>query len=270
MKKNQIIKAIILTILSFNIHCASTTGGGDIGLERKQLMLVSSQEIESKSAEAYEQVKQDALTKHTLNTNASELARVQKIAKRIIPQTSAFREDATQWNWEVHVQASNELNAYCMPGGKIMFYSGIIEQLKLTDAEIAAVMGHEIAHALREHGRERMSEEIIKMGVLQLGVQSGVIKEKYASALMLLSNFVVSLPHSRSQESEADIVGLELMARAGYDPKEAVNLWNKMNQVGGAKPPEFLSTHPADSTRIKNIQSYLSKVEPLYQESIKR
>ena len=130
-------------------------------------------------------------------------------------------------------------------------------------------MGHEMAHALREHGRERMSEQIVKIGLIQLGVETGVIKENYAQALMALSEVIVGLPHSRGQESEADVVGLELMARAGFDPQEAISLWKKMASGGGAKPPEFLSTHPSDESRIKNIQSILSRVSPLYQNSQK-
>lgn len=259
-----------VALMTFTGGCASTTSGGNVGMDRKQFLLVSSEELEVKSSEAYEQVKQEARSKNTLDRNAVQLMRLQNISKRIIPHTGIFREDALGWKWEVHLENNDNLNAYCMPGGKIMFYSGIIDKLQLTDAEIAAIMGHEIAHALREHGREQMSEQIIKMGLLQLGVQTGVVNEKYAGALMVLSDLIIGLPHSRSQESEADVVGLELMARAGYNPQEAVTLWNKMASNGGGKPPEFLSTHPSDETRIKNIRAHLDKVMPLYNQAIHR
>lgn len=272
-KFSQMTRITRLLLCVFLISgCASTTGGGAVDADRRQFLLVPSAEIEAASVKAYEQTKAEARQKNTLDRNADQVRRVQTIMKRIIPATKIFRDDAGSWAWEVHVITSPDLNAYCMPGGKIAFYSAIIEKLNLTDAEIAAIMGHEIAHALREHGRERMSEALIEQGILGLLVGSGRVNPNVAAALGALTNVVVGLRHSRAQETEADTVGLELMARAGYDPQEAVSLWKKMSSVGdgGSKPPEFLSTHPADTTRIRNIESLLPRVMPLYQSSVQR
>jgi Zn-dependent protease with chaperone function len=266
MKKLLFSLAISMTLTA----CSSTTKEGEIGVERKQFLLLPSSQIEQMSAQAYEQTIGEAKQKNALDRNPDQLRRLQNVMRRLQPNTAIFRPNAPGWPWEVHVITSPELNAYCMPGGKIAFYSTIIEKLNLTDGEIAAIMGHEIAHALREHGRERMSEAVLQQVSLAVLVGTGTVNPKYASALSALGNVAISLPHGRGQESEADDIGLELMARSGYNPNEAVNLWKKMSEAEGGKgPPEILSTHPAPASRIKRIESLIPKVMPLYNRAVK-
>lgn len=261
------MKKYIVGVLGFLtlISCSSTTEEGQIGIKRKQLLVVSADQINEMSYMEYDKMKASAQKAGALNKNSEQLKRVRGIADRLIPHTAVFRSDAPKWNWEVNVVDSPELNAFCMPGGKMMFYSGIIDSLKLTDPEIAAIMGHEMAHALREHGRERMSQELIKQGVLQVGVATGQIDAQKAQYAMLLTALTISLPHGRGQEIESDEIGLELMARAGYDPRGAITLWEKMGAASsGGKPPEILSTHPSDKNRRKRLEDLMPKVMPLY------
>jgi predicted Zn-dependent protease len=246
-----------------------TTQAGAVGVTRKQRMLVSEEQVEQGAVQAYDQEKGKAQSEGKLNADAALTARVRNVSQRLIPGTAVFRPEALKWNWEINTLTTKELNAYCMPGGKIMVYSGLVDQLKLTDAEMAAVIGHEMAHALREHSRERIS----RMYAQQL-VLGGVAAAAGASdAVVDLANSVASvtfqLPHSREQESEADIIGLELMARAGYDPNAAVSVWNKMMAAEQSGQPEFLSTHPSPSTRIKDLQANIPKVMRFYQQAKK-
>lgn len=248
--------------------CSTTTDTGAIGVDRNQLLVVSDQQVQQLSNQAFQQEIAAARAKGLLDTNPAQLARLQKISQRLIAQTGAYRSDARQWPWEVHVIKSNELNAHVLPGGKIVFYSGIIDRLSLTDAEIAAIMGHEMAHALREHTRERLSREVATQTGIGIAASVLGLSQGQTQLAGLAVDLGISRPHSRTQETEADLMGLELMARAGYDPNAAISLWRKMQSASGrGEPPQFLSTHPVSSTRIATIQSLLPRVMPLYQQS---
>lgn len=247
-----------------------TTAPGTVGVDRKQTVspLVDRSELTQAAALEYRQTLDAASTKGQLDQNKAMTERVQRIAARLIPQTAVFRPDAQQWKWETHVISSNELNAWCMPGGKIAVYSGLIDKLKLTDDEIAAVMGHEIAHALREHAWERASQAAnANLGMSIAGALLGVGGGGMDMAGMAYQ-VMFELPNSRGQETEADRIGVELAARAGYDPRAAVTLWQKMGQAdSGGAPPKFLSTHPPSAERQTDLANYAQRVMPLYESA---
>jgi predicted Zn-dependent protease len=245
-----------------------TTRGGAVGVERPQQMSVlvpSELQVQGEAARQYAQVKQGAAQKGALNRDAKQTERVRAIAQKLIPQTAVFRDDAPAWKREVVVLTSPQINAWCMPGGKIAVYSGLIEKLQLTDDELAAVIGHEIAHALREHTRERMG----RAAPVQLG--AAIVGAVYGAGAGDLGNLfgqaMFVLPSSRENEQEADRIGVELAARAGYDPRAAVTLWTKMARQGGGGPPELLSTHPAPESRIEDLKVYAQRVMPLYEQA---
>ena len=263
------LKSMLVAMLTASLAlgaCSTvqTTSAGAVGVDRKQQMLVSSEQIDQAAAQAYAQELKKARDAGTLNRNKRQVDRVRGIAQRLIPQTRVFRDDAPGWNWDVNVQSSKELNAYCMPGGKIMVYTGLIEQLDLTDAEISAVVGHEIAHALREHSRERASRAYAQ----QLALAGAAAVTGAGASTLDLANMVATvtfqLPHSREQEAEADRIGLELMSRAAYDPRAAVEVWRKMEKAGSGGTIEFLSTHPSGKSRIADLEALLPRVQPLY------
>lgn len=272
MYMNHTRTFITSLLLAFMAACTTvqTTDRGVVGVDRKQMMLVSEQEVEAGAVEAYQQELTTAQQKGALNVDQKQVERVRIIANRLIPQVTAFRADASSWKWEINVQKTDELNAYCMPGGKIMVYSGIIDKLQLSDAEIAAIVGHEIAHALREHTRERVSRayaQQVGLGVIAAVTGAGAGVMQVASTV---TQVTFGLPHSREQETESDRIGLELMARAGYDPNAAISLWQKMNQQAGSNGPKFLSTHPSSGNRISDLQANLPKVMPLYQAASRK
>lgn len=268
---NRCIRALAGVALLALAGCetVSTTAPGAIGVDRRQVMLVSEAEVEQGAAQAYAAELGKASQHGQLNADPAQSQRVRAIAQRLIRQTTVFRSDAAGWAWDVNVQKSAELNAYCMPGGKIMVYSGLIDQLKLSDAELATVIGHEMAHALREHSREAVSRAYAQqLGLGALGALAGLSDASVQLAGMI-SNVTFTLPRSRVQESEADRIGLELMARAGFDPHAALSLWQKMGQASQGGTPAFLSTHPSSSTRLADLGALLPRVEPLYQATQK-
>ncbi|MEA1892103.1 MAG: M48 family metallopeptidase [Campylobacterota bacterium] len=259
--------AIIFTGCAYS----SSTQKGVVGVDRKQLMLVSSANMDKGAKEAYSSIIQKAKQEGTLNQNKKNALRIKEIAKNLIPQTPTFRQDAKSWDWEANLITSKQLNAWCMPGGKIAFYSGIIDQLQLSDDEIAAIMGHEMAHALREHSRERSSQNMVANGILGIGAALLGLDQGTTNLAAQVTNVTILLPNSREQESEADYMGVELAARAGYDPRAAISVWEKMKKLSnGNNPPEFLSTHPSHDTRIEELTAYAEVVRPLYEQSLKQ
>lgn len=265
---NKLYALITATILMTFTGCATTTNSSASGVTRSQFMLLPSSAVDGMSAKAYAQTLSKAKSKNTLNVDKKMYNRVNRISQRLIQQVGVFRKDATKWNWEVNVEKNDALNAYCMPGGKIMVLSGLVEKIKATDDELAAVIGHEIAHALREHGRERMSQAYIQQFGLRAlaayigGGTSGALLNQGAA---VGSQLFFALPNGREQERESDRIGLELAARAGYNPDAAVTLWQKMGAQSKNAPPEFFSTHPASANRIKDLQALAPKVRPYYE-----
>ena len=264
--------ALLISCVLGACTTVQTTQGGEVGVNRKQTMtsLITSEQIEKQAAQEYAQVMAQAQKKGLLNQNPQQVQRVRAVAARLIPQVGVFRPDAVKWKWEVNVLTSKDINAWCMPGGKIAVYTALLERLNLTDDELAAVMGHEIAHALREHARERMGRQLATqtataVGSIALEIFTGVRLDPELTGTVSQAVFV--LPNSRENEQEADIIGVELAARAGYDPRAALTLWQKMAQASAGGPPEWLSTHPSNETRMRELQVYVQKVMPLYEKT---
>lgn len=228
--------------------------------------LIPAERLEHTATEQYQQLTAGARRQGALApANHPQVMRLRAIAERIIKHAPRFNPDATSWKWEVNLIGSKQINAFCMPGGKIAFYTGILETLRLTDDEVAIVMGHEVAHALREHSRERLAKNsITRFGTAIVGaVISG---GRYADVINQAGS-LATLKFSRDNETDADVVGLDLAARAGFDPRAGVTLWRKMTTASKNAPPQFLSTHPTGPNRIKEIERHLAEVMPLYERS---
>ncbi len=238
--------------------------GVDVGERSSFTKFVSADQIEQAAGQQYRQMQQQASQKQALApADHPQVVRLRTIAQRLIPYTYEWNDRARDWRWEVNLIGSQQINAFCMPGGKIAFYYGILDKLKLTDDEVAMIMGHEMTHALREHARERMGKTMATRGAIEIGAallglgNGGRIAADMGGQLL-------TLQFSRDDESEADLVGMELAARAGYDPRAGVTLWQKMAAASQGAPPQFMSTHPSGPTRIKDIEKSLPLVEPLY------
>jgi predicted Zn-dependent protease len=243
---------------------------------RKSLSLISGSEINTMSFQQYDELKRTS----NLSKDVSKTNQVKKVGERIQSAIELYLRSQGQsdlldgFAWEYILIESPEVNAFCMPGGKVAFYTGILPYCK-DENGIAVVMGHEIAHAIAEHGNERMSQSLLQqMGGVAL---SAALTEKPAQTQALFmqaygvgSSMGVMLPFSRKHESEADELGLYFMAMAGYDPQKAPEFWTRMSQTGGQKPPEFLSTHPSDQSRINHLNEVMPKAMDYYVQSPKQ
>jgi predicted Zn-dependent protease len=256
MKRKLVVTALLAASLA---ACQANPVSG-----RKQLVLVSEEEAQSASAQAYTQTLSEAQKQGKLSTDPALNARVKRITDRLIVQAGNMYPPSREWKWSVAVIDEPSLNAWCMPGGKMAIYTGIIEKLKLTDDEIGQIMGHEIAHALLGHGRERMSRAIAMQGGMTLG---SIVAGRDLSVLSPVADIALTLPNSRANESEADRYGLELAARAGFDPRTAVRLWEKMSTAGSGAPPQFLSTHPSPDNRIQALNALVPQMMPIYEKA---
>ena len=241
----------------------------DVGQSSALRKLVPADELEGAATQQYAQMMAEASSKRALVAdNHPQVQRLRNIARRLIPHSAQWNERATRWKWEVNLIRSDQVNAFCMPGGKIAFYTGILDKLQLTDDEAAMIMGHEMAHALREHARERVAKTNATGIGLSIAAQLfglGQLGDVAAN----LGTQLLSLKFSRDDESEADLVGLELAARSAYQPQASVSLWQKMTAANGAGGLDFLSTHPSGPNRIKELEANVPKVQGLYEQARK-
>ncbi len=270
--RNAFSRILIMAAALALMHgfaCAADAGedtqdGVKVGKMSSLRKLVPEQQLEAQAYQQYSGMKMQAQQQGALASDQHpQLLRLRAIAHKLIPHVQRWNPRAAQWQWEVNLIGSKQVNAFCMPGGKIAFYSGILDALKLTDDEAAVVMGHEMAHALREHGRARAA----KSAALRLGaaVTSSVLGLGHTGQTVVGQGTQLALlKFSRSDETEADLVGLDLAARAGFDPRAGIALWQKMGMLNKNAPPQWLSTHPAGSNRIAEMRKHLPEVMPLF------
>ena len=241
--------------------------GVDVGKPSALRNLVPAEQIENSATQEYQALLRQAASKRALApADDPQVQRLRRIADQLIPHVKPFNARAVRWQWEINLIGSKQINAFCMPGGKIAFYTGLVDGLKLTDDEIAAVMGHEIAHALREHARERIAKsQLTSLGAVLLGEFVG--GGRYTDAFRFGGN-MLTLKFSRDDESEADVIGMELAARGGHDPRAGVTLWQKMMAASKGEPLPWFSTHPSGNNRIAEIERHLPEVLPIYERTL--
>ena len=241
----------------------------DVGRESRMAKLVPAEQVEAAAAQQYAQMLRQAQQQNALlPASHPQVVRLRSIAERIIPFAASWNGRSRQWRWEVNLLGSDQVNAFCMPGGKIAFYSAILSKLKLSDDEVATIMGHEVAHALREHARERMGKTMAtRLGANVLSSVFGL--GSLGDAALNYGGQLLTLKFSREDETEADLVGMDLAARSGYNPAAGVTLWQKMMGASKGAPPEWVSTHPAGDTRIRDIQGKLPRVQGIYERAEK-
>jgi predicted Zn-dependent protease len=262
---------IVLALVAIVAGCESAPVTG-----RKQLMLVSESQAISASTEAYAQTLDPIRKQGKLNDDSALKARIDRITARLVAQAIKYRPETESWDWQVAViDDPKTLNAWCMAGGKMAIYTGIIQKLNLTDDEIAQVMGHEIGHALAKHTAERMSTAMASQAALQVGAillgTNSTTNQMALQAAAVATTVGVQLPNSRTQEAEADRIGIELAAKAGYDPHAAPKLWEKMLDATGTKgQSDFLSTHPAGEKRQEALSALIPQMMPFYEDKSPR
>jgi len=268
MKRFSLAAVVLCAImLALPAGARDDRDGVDVGNPSLLRRIVSAEQVEEIGAAQYAKVREQAQSKGRLLSGSDpRVARVQEAAEALLPFAVEFNERAREWAWEINVIESKQINAFCMPGGKIAVFTGIIDRLNLTDDEIAMIIGHEIAHALREHARERMAKSMLaNAGAAALGL---LIGSDAAANLARMGGNLLNLKFSRDDETEADLIGMELAARAGYDPRAGVTLWQKMSGAAKNQPLEFMSTHPSGERRIAIIEEHLPDVMPLYEAAL--
>ncbi|WP_026340492.1 M48 family metallopeptidase [Thioalkalivibrio sp. ALJT] len=238
---------------------------------RSQLMLVSESQAISASRTAYVEMLEPAREEGRINADPEMTARVHGITEKVVAQAVKYRAETADWDWEIVViEAPDTVNAFAMAGGKMAIYSGIIEQLELTDDELAQIIGHEIAHALSAHTAEKMSVALASNMAVAGYAMTGDRSQIALTGAALGAALALQLPHSRAMEAEADEIGMELAARAGYNPDAAASLWRKMAAQSNGRHPVFLSTHPAPESRQRDLTRMADRFRPLYEEARNR